>query len=196
MDRSRSSTDTDGLSSARWVLIGAIARPHGVRGDVQIVPFNPESPLWTTGAAMALLPATAARRDDDVVAYASPEMTVLKRIRSGPKGRLIGWFDRIPDREAAEHHKGSWIGVAIDALGELAADEFWYHEVAGWTACTPTDETLGTVVRIIDGPTELLEIRPLSGGETYFVPLVSHFVVAIDRDGQRFVLDLVEGLAP
>ncbi|MDP6945948.1 MAG: PRC-barrel domain-containing protein, partial [Myxococcota bacterium] len=69
-------------------------------------------------------------------------------------------------------------------------------EVAGWPVVSTDGEALGTVVRIVDGPTDLLEVRPVLGGETYFVPMVSEFVVDVDRQGSRVVIETIEGLVP
>ena len=181
---------------ARYVLIGAIARPHGVKGDVQVVPFHADSPLWRVGNELAVLPKAVADRSVDTVEASAPNTLCIKRISSGPKGRLILWFDGIPDRSTAERQKGAWLAVAADDLGELAHDEFWYHEIAGWDVRSTTDEALGRVVRVIDGPTDLLEVRPVHGGDTYFIPMVGEFVVDIDRGNSRVVVDPIEGLIP
>ena len=181
---------------ARYVLIGAIARPHGVKGDVQVVPFHADSPLWRVGNDIAVLPKRVANRAVDTVEADAPDTLCIKRISTGPKGRLIVWFDGIRDRVTAERQKGSWLAAAVDDLGELADDEFWYHEIAGWDVCSTTSEPLGRVVRVIDGATDLLEVRPMHGGDTYFIPMVGAFIVDIDRSNTRVVVDPIEGLIP
>jgi 16S rRNA processing protein RimM len=180
----------------RYVLIGAIARPHGVKGDVQVVPFHAESPLWRVGSEIAVLARHMVDRAADTVEADNPPTIRIKRIGSGPKGRFIVWFDGISDRFTAERQKGAWLAAAADDLGELAEDEFWYHEIAGWDVCSTTSEPLGRVVRIIDGATDLLEVRPIHGGETYFIPMVGAFIVDIDRGASRVVVDPIEGLIP
>ena len=181
---------------ARYVLIGAIARPHGVKGDVQLVPFHGDSPLWAVGTELAVLPAGAAERTADTVEADHVDMMRIKRLSAGPKGRFIAWMDGIADRAGAEARKGAWLAIALDALGDLAEGEFWYHEVAGWSVVSVDDEVLGSVVRIVDGPTELLEVRPVLGGETYFIPMVAAFVVDMDRERTRVVIEPIEGLIP
>ena len=181
---------------ARYVLIGAIARPHGVKGDVQVVPFHADSPLWRVGHELAVLPKHMASRDVDTVETDTPSTLRIKRISAGPKGRLIVWFDGIPDRTTAERQKGAWLAAAAEDLGDLADDEFWFHEIAGWDVCSTTSEPLGSVVRVIDGATDLLEVRPPLGGETYFIPMVGAFIVDIDRENSRVVVDPIEGLIP
>ena len=181
---------------ARYVLIGAIARPHGLKGDVQVVPFHADSPLWSVGTELALLPRRAAAVTDDTAEAPDVEMLRIKRLSAGPKGRLIVWFDGIGDRNQAEQQKGGWLAVDQEALGELDDGEFWYHEIAGWPVVSTTDQALGTVVRVVDGPCDLLEIRPVRGGETYFIPLVPEFVVDVDRGRSRVIVDPIEGLVP
>jgi len=181
---------------ARYVLIGAIARPHGIKGDVQVVPFPPASPLWSVGVELALIPARAAERSDDTVDVEQVKVVTIKRLSSGPKGRLITWMDGISTRTEAEHQKGAWLAVAEDALGELEEGEFWYHEVIGWPVVSTADAPLGTVVRIQDGPTDLLEVRPVLGGETYYIPMVDEFLIEVDREGARIVVAPIEGLVP
>jgi 16S rRNA processing protein RimM len=180
----------------RYVLIGAIARPHGIKGDVQIVPFHVDSPLWCVGTELALLPRRCAERTDDTVKLDRVETVRLKRLNPGAKGRLIAWIDGIANRAEAERHKGAWLAVAEDALGELGEGEFWHHEITGWQVVSDDEEALGTAIRIVSGPSDLLEIRPVRGGETYFVPMRAEFVLEVDRQRARIVIAPIEGLIP
>lgn len=178
------------------MLIGAIARPHGVKGDVQVVPFNLESPHWRPGTPFCVLPKHKANGKTDVVESGPLESLTIKRVSAGAKGRLVVWFDGLSHRDAAEAYKGAWLALSEDALGELAEDEFWYHEIAGWQVCTLAHELIGEVVRIVDGATDLLEIRPKRGGETFFIPMVDEFVIEVDRENAKIVIDPIEGLIP
>ena len=178
------------------MLIGAIARPHGIKGDVQVVPFHAESPLWRPGTSLALAAKHKANQSTDTILLESPETLTIKRVSAGPKGRFIVWFDGLRGRSDAERHKGAWLAVAASALGELEEDEFWYHEVAGWSVTSTDGQALGQVVRIIDGPTDLLEVRPPLGGETYYIPMVSEFIVDVNRDDTCILVELIEGLVP
>ena len=86
--------------------------------------------------------------------------------------------------------------MAEDALGDLDEGEFWYHEIVGWQVVSDDEDTLGTAVRIVSGPSDLLEVRPVRGGETYFVPMHDEFVLEVDRQRARIVIAPIEGLVP
>ena len=178
------------------MLIGAIARPHGIKGDVQVVPFNTLSPLWEAGTTLAVTPKESASPNIDVVDLKTPSTLTVKRVSAGPKGRLIVWFDGIAGRSEAEAYKGAWLAVPSEALGELEEGEFWYYEVSGWAVVSSEGEDLGKVVRIIDGATDLLEVRPPQGGDTYYIPMVEAFILEVNRDQGRITVDVVEGLLP
>lgn len=184
----------------KLVLLGAVARAHGVAGEVQVHPFHAESPLWRPGTALHAISREAlgvrASEAPDVVEVGEARRLVVRGVRPGANERLLVAFDGIGTREAADRLHGAVLGVAPEALGSPGDGEFWYWEVAGFRVVTTGGVEVGTVVRAVPASSDLLEVRPAAGGETFYVPVVPEIVLDLDREGRRVVVDPPEGLLP
>jgi 16S rRNA processing protein RimM len=183
----------------KLVVLGAVTRAHGVRGDVEVLPFHPKSPLWREDACLWVIPGddpVTRDREADFLETERAEEDALVRVRPGSKGRLVVTLARCRNRLAAEALRGAVLGVPPESLDDLEPDEFWFHEVAGWDVVSVDGEPVGTVVRAVDVTTQLFEVRPTGGGETFFVPIAGHVVETIDREEGRVTIHLLEGLLP
>lgn len=183
----------------KLIVLGAITRAHGLKGEVEVLPFHADSPRWSGGTEVWFVlsgdPANG-DREADFIESEEAEPDAIKRVRPGAKGRLIVTLARCRNRHTADSLRGSVIGVPPEALEDLEADEFWFHEVSGWSVVTDDSEPVGTIVRAIDLTTQLFEVRPVSGGETFYIPIIDDVIVDIDREAGRVTIHLLEGLLP
>jgi len=183
----------------KLVVLGAITRAHGVRGDVEVLPFHPGSPRWRAESEIWRIPGDdpATRdREADILESDRVEPDTIVRVRPGSKGRLVITLAGCSDRRAADALRGSVLGVPPEQLDDLADDEFWFHEVAGWEVVTVEGDVVGTILRAIDLTTQLFEVRPADGGESFYVPIIDDVIETIDRDAGRVTIRLMEGLLP
>ncbi len=183
----------------KLIVLGAITRAHGLKGEVEVLPFHPSSPRWSAGSEVWLVPGgdPATRdREADFIESENVEPDAIVSSRPGAKGRLVVALARCRNRHTAESLRGSVFGVPPEALEELEEDEFWFHEVSGWAVVTADSEPVGTVVRAIDLTTQLFEVRPVSGGETFYIPIIEDVIVDIDREAGKVTIHLLEGLLP
>jgi 16S rRNA processing protein RimM len=196
VSRSRYSTES---SVVKLIVLGAITRAHGLKGEVEVLPFHAESPRWSPGSEVWLVlggdPANH-DREADFIESENVEPDAIVRSRPGAKGRLVVTLARCKNRHTADSLRGSVIGVPPEALEELEDDEFWFHEVSGWSVVTEDSEPVGTIVRAIDLTTQLFEVRPVSGGETFYIPIVDDVIIDIDKEAGRVTIHLLEGLLP
>ena len=180
-------------------MLGAVTRAHGLRGEIEVVAFHPSSPRWSAGSDVWLVlghdPATR-DREADTIESDDVEPDGIVAVRPGAKGRFIVRLARCNDRNTAEALRGSVLGVPPEALGELQEDEFWFHEVSGWSVVTVGGEPVGTVVRAVDLTTQLFEVRPTSGGETFYIPIIEDVIERIDRTEGVVTIHLLDGLLP
>ncbi len=169
---------------------------------MQLLPFNPESPWWQDGTELFVVDAEAfgLARDADFVELDVDELpatVIVEQVRPGPKGRLVVRLRGVRDRSGADDLRGCLLAAPADVLGDLEDGEFWYHELEGWEVEDHGGRgVIGRVVRVVAAHTELLEVRPLGGGPTWFIPIVDAFVKELDRDGRRVLVELIEGLEP
>ncbi|MBI5607964.1 MAG: 16S rRNA processing protein RimM [Deltaproteobacteria bacterium] len=167
--------DTD-----RWVEIGRIGRPHGIKGQLHIQVHNPDSPLWRAGLVLRAWKAGAPAQ-------------ALRLLELRPAGAdFVATFEGLPDRSAAEPLTHCLLQVAEDDLPGKDDDEVYLHELLGAAVHdADTDAQVGTISGFIETNQLLLDIRLLAGG-TALVPAQADAVVALGREPGKVVIAHIE----
>ena len=162
------------------VLIGRIAGPKGIKGDVRIQSYT-EAPK-------------------DVAAYGpvtdeTGTRTFKVRVVGEAKGQVIARLSGIEDRTAAEALKGMALYVAKSALPAPAPGEYYEADLIGLEARTKDGAPFGKVVQVHDyGAGPSLEIAPVGGGAPVLVPFTAQAVPTVDIAAGRVEIDPPEGL--
>jgi 16S rRNA processing protein RimM len=161
------------------VLVGWIARPHGNKGHVVVVPatdfiearFAPGSDVrCRRKGVVETLTITACREHD---------------------GRAIVGFTGVESINDAETFRGCELRVPDDALPSLEPGKFWRHDLVGCVVVTLAGAEVGPVVRVDDGGgAPLLVVGP---GEV-LVPLNDLICKTVDVAAKRIVIDPIDGL--
>ncbi|WP_033343863.1 ribosome maturation factor RimM [Catenuloplanes japonicus] len=184
------------------LIIGHIARAHGVHGEVAVhvrtdepeARFVPGAVLTTeisskvrTAPADAVAPAGTVR-------FVIPKTLVIETIRPH-QDKLLITFEGILGRDVAEALQGVLLCVDSDTVAPLDdPDEFHDHELRGLTVVDTTGTKVGEVLRIDHAAaSDLLVLKRAQGG-TALVPFVRQIVTEVDVKGGRVVIDPPEGL--
>lgn len=164
------------------LVVGRIARAHGVGGEVSV-------DVRTDAADLRFAPGT--RLDTD-----PPERGPLEIVRARwHSGRLLVAFASVPDRTAAEALRGTLL-VADSATSPAAddPDDFWDHDLVGLSALTVTGTPIGTVGAVLHPPgADLLAVRRDDGAEV-LIPFVRSIVPTVDVAAGRLYVDPPDGL--
>ena len=165
------------------VCVGAVAGPHGVRGEVRIKTFTEDpydvaayGPVWDEkGARSFELEIVGTTGKPDVV-----------------RARIEG----VRDRDAAEGLKGTRLYVPRAALPEQdeGADEFYHADLIGLAVELDGGEAVGTVRALYDfGAGDIVEVaRP--DGRLEMVPFTREAVPVVDVRGGKIVVNGALGL--
>jgi 16S rRNA processing protein RimM len=164
------------------LVVGEIARPHGVRGEVVVTVRTDEpSERFTPGVVLLTAPPEAGPLTIESV---RPHL-----------GRLIVAFEGVEDRDGAEALRRVLVCVDSSSVPPLDdPDEFHDHQLVGLAAVDPDGEKIGEVVRIDHGPAHDMLILRRPDGRTALVPFVGAMVPEVDLAGGRLVMTLPEGL--
>jgi 16S rRNA processing protein RimM len=156
------------------VEIGRVARAHGVRGEVRVVLHNPES---------------TALDEAEVVFVGDREMAVeaARAVQGAYLVRLAG----IEDRDAADALRGRTVSVARDAI-DLEDEELLLVDLVGCRVELRDGSDWGVVAAVEPGLQDRLIIH--HGEVERQLPVADAFLVDIDLDGRRVVVDPPEGL--
>lgn len=165
----------------RWVALAEVARPHGVRGELRLRSFNPESEVIARVSEFLLrLPDGAERR----VAVESQRGTA-----SNPIVKLRG----IDDRDRAAELRGALVLIERAELPPPGEGEFYLVDVVG-ASVRDSERQVGKVVSIVNYPTAdvLVVERDADGGAGRLeIPITDAFVDSVDLDCGE--ITLVEG---
>ena len=178
---SSKSSRSDPLALPEFVTVGAVRRPHGIRGEVHVNVFSDVEDRFEVGSTVFLTPKTGSRLN--------VEMTAVRRVE---KGAIVG-FRGIETRGDAEKLRGATLEIARTEVPPAPEGSYYYFELIG---CRCTDRSagpLGIVDEVIeDGGGLLLEIEGQLG--RLLVPFVDAYLVALDIENRRIVLELPKGL--
>lgn len=169
-----------------YLVVGRIARPHGLTGEVAVEPRTDEPDRrFATGARLG----TERNRPG---ARAHDGLTVKgSRWHSG---RLLVTFEEIADRTAAEDARGTVLVVPVDPEETPDdPDEFYDHQLVGLVVEDGDGRRLGTVVAVAHGSGQDLLHIDVDGVEVLF-PFVAALVPVVDVPGRRIVVEDRPGL--
>jgi 16S rRNA processing protein RimM len=163
-------------------VVGRIARPHGIRGQMVV---NPETDFpeerFTIGAKLFVL------RDGRV----DPFTVTASRLQ---QGRPIVALDGIDDVDTARELAGLELRVPVDSLAELPEGMFYRHDLVGCVVSTVNGRELGSVSKVEGeaGNTRLV-VQTATGSEL-LVPLAVDICTTIDPAARKIVIAPPDGL--
>jgi 16S rRNA processing protein RimM len=158
-----------------WIEVGRVSRPHGVRGEVRIVPDSDNPERFAEGSVVYARPARAR-----LAGVGSAERTPLTiaAVRGEPGFPIVA-LAGVDGREAAEGLRGSILEVPGDELPVLTEDEFYPFDLVGLAVKDTQGVAVGRVKGVIDSPAHpVLEVGLVSGEEV-LVPFVMAAVPAV-----------------
>ena len=164
-----------------WIELGVIVKPHGVRGEIRVHVFNPESTLLQELAEVFLIGEEGEE----------PSLVEVESTRPGPKALLMQ-LAGVGSREDAEALRGYTLCVPREALPALEEGEYYHADLIGLEAFDGA-EAIGKVVDVIDYPSaECLKIER-SGGYIE-VPMLPRWLDRVDLEGGRVHLKAVDDI--
>ena len=102
-------------------------------------------------------------------------------------------FEDVTTEEEAEALLGNDLYLPLSMLPKLSGNKFYFHEVIGFEV---EDQRLGVVGKIqsINDSTAQPLFEVLNGAVEILIPMIDHFLVKIDRENKKVVMNLPEGL--
>jgi len=160
------------------VIVGRIARAHGVTGEVSVEIRSDNPDRFAQGSKLFL-------EDGRELVIAS----------SRPQGsRLLITFEGVADRDAAEALRGEILVIPGSMLPPLPEGEWWPAALAGCEVITESGRSIGTLVDVIPNPAHDLWVVAGAGGEETLVPAVKDVLVEVDPSARRIVVRDVPGI--
>jgi 16S rRNA processing protein RimM len=102
-------------------------------------------------------------------------------------------FEDINNEEDADALIGSEIYLPLSHLTKLEGNKFYYHEVIDFEIEDKTYGVFGRIVSVNDATAQPL-FEVLNGEVELLIPMVDHFIIKIDRENKKVIMDLPDGL--
>ena len=170
--------------SAKWeemAVVGRIARPHGLRGEV-IVNVETDFPeqRFQPGAELFIA------RGEEM----EPLTLTGVRFHQGRPIVSVAGFDGI---DAAQPLAGLELRIPAEQLVQLPAGMIYHHDLVGCQVETGAGQLVG-IVTDVDGSAGVSRLVVMSGDDEILIPFASEICTTIDADGKRIVIEPPEGL--
>ena len=102
-------------------------------------------------------------------------------------------FEDVKDEAEADRMLGNAVYLPLKMLPKLSGNKFYFHEVIGFEIEDKRLGVFGKIVAVNDSTAQPL-FEVLNGDVEILVPMIDHFLVKIDRDNKKVIMDLPEGL--
>jgi len=164
------------------ILMGVIAAPHGIKGEVRIKSFS-DDPLSLS-------------RYQPLYNEVGREVKILK-LRLD-KTKLIAQIDGVTDRNEAQELQGMRLFIDRQALDDdLEEDEFYQADLLGFRVVVRDEqgmgqgreEEIGHISGFFNfGAGDLIEVRATSG-KSWLIPFSRAAVPVIDKLNQKMEIE-------
>ncbi|POS01243.1 ribosome maturation factor RimM [Flavobacterium croceum] len=102
-------------------------------------------------------------------------------------------FEDVDTEQQADEIIGSAVYLPLSALPKLEGNKFYYHEVIGFDIEDQRLGVFGKITSINDSSAQPL-FEVVNGTIEILVPMIDQFLVKIDRENKKVIMNLPEGL--
>lgn len=165
----------------RFLVIGRIVKPHGVRGEVRVEVHTelPERFGWLESVYIG---------DPD------PKPVAVEQVRfhkSSVLLKLAGYDDRID----AEKLRAQWLLIPEDEGLPLEEGEYYLYQIIGCTVISDQGQVLGKIVEVIETKANNVFVVEGPRGEL-LLPDTEEVIKEVDLENSRVLVHLISGLLP
>jgi 16S rRNA processing protein RimM len=163
------------------IALGAIRKPHGVRGEASVEPWTEFERFSEVHDVTLVSPDESQTREVKIEAtraHGDRALIKFSGIETPEEMALLrDWTIEIPESEARK----------------LEPDEYFLHDLLGLTLVDESGAERGRVVDAYEGGSGvLLEVE--RGRHKFEVPFAAEICKTIDLAGKRMIVDLPEGI--
>ncbi len=102
-------------------------------------------------------------------------------------------FEDVDSEQEADAILNCEVYLPLKMLPKLEGNKFYFHEVVGFEIEDKRVGVFGKIVSINDTTAQPL-FEVLNGEVEMLIPMIDHFIVKIDRENKKVMMDLPEGL--
>lgn len=173
------------------VEVGRIAGAWGVKGWIKVLPFASDPQALFSSKRWFLKPPEELRLPRPGVP-SCPELLKVAESREHGDG-VVARIHDVADRSSAEALRGARIFIGRSSFPTAGSDEFYWVDLIGLSVINREEQTLGTVVGLIDtGAHSVLRVLPEGGkgeADERLIPFVAQYVDDVSLEARRIRVD-------
>ncbi len=162
------------------IEVGAIARPHGVRGELKVQLY------WSESEALSNAESVLLELHGEQASY---DVQGVRAVNKGVLLKLSG----VESREAAEALRGAKILIERSLIA-VEADEYFLVDLVGCTVWGPDGERVGVVEEIRTHPTVDAAVIRSDHGALLEQIISEAWISEVDLEHKRVSLASLDGL--
>lgn len=162
------------MSETKKLHIADIRTAHGIRGLLKIAIYleNPKD----------------IENYNPVQGSDGKKYTII--LKNAVKGEWLAEVNGIADRNQAELLRGIELFIDRDQLPETDGDEIYLEDLVGCEAINTEGHKIGDIISVDNfGASDLIEIKPIDGSKTYYLPIAEPYVQDIDVEQKIVVVE-------
>jgi 16S rRNA processing protein RimM len=169
----------DDPAEPRFLVIGQVRKPHGIRGEVRVTPHTelPERFSWLERV---------------FVGSNHPQPMVVEGVRLHGDTILLK-LQGYDNRNEAEALRGQMLQVPEAEAIPLAEGEYFLFQLEGLQVVSDEGKDLGELVEVIETKANNVFVVHGDGGEL-LLPDTSEVIQKIDFENGRMIVHLLAGL--
>lgn len=163
-----------------YIKVGTITNTHGVKGEVRVYPLT-----------------------DDINRFDSLETVYLgdnkqkvkiEKVRYH-KGLVILKFKEFGNINQVLKFKGEYIYIDKEDRVELPEDHFFIFEIVDCIVYDTKGEKIGIVTDVLQySSNDVYVVKDHERNKEYLIPAVKEFIVDIDINNKKIIIDPIEGM--
>jgi len=103
-------------------------------------------------------------------------------------------FEGIDTEEAAKAIVKKKLFLPLDLLPELESDDFYHHDVIGFTIQDKHHGDIGIIADIVESSTNPIFKIDHDSGQEILIPVADNFIEKVDKPGKQIFVNCPEGL--
>lgn len=164
------------------IPIAEIYREHGLRGEVKVYLYNPESEAFKKGQKFYLYKEGF-----------EPKKVTLMRFQPHQKW-FLSQFSGIQSIEEARQWRKAEIHIEQSCLPKIENEGFYYFEIIDYDVYDQNNKKVGQIVSFEEsGPQTLLKIKTKDAKEA-LIPFIDEWILSVHHENKILQMDLPEGL--
>lgn len=163
------------------LLVGEIAGPFGVRGQLKMLSYTDH-------------PERLGRRVKTV--YVGPQLRVftITNLFEHKPGLFVLSLEGVQTREEAEELHRAEVFIHEKQAAPLAKDEYFIHQLYGLLVVTDDGVELGHVKDVLSTGANDVLVVPRPGQPDALIPVIRDVVQQLDIAGGKVIVHLIPGL--